>query len=272
MPTAVGAARDRGVVGAVGVGLVQLERLCVVRGFYPLSERRSEFGGVITSPAALSGRELGKGNQLLHHEHHELGSVLELPQRVGVHRLPHDVVVVDTLGGYRAAVIGELMTHTALGAGLAGFAADHAYAQAVLSGEVARMESVARRYADLGRHFRSGRTLVEAALLAEPHDRAEAARLATLAEGTLAPFRADGDLAPVRHLLAKRRGRPATGPNLSASERAVVGLVAEGLTNTEIAERLSVSRRTVESHVSSAYRKLEVSNRVELARAATAQT
>lgn len=39
---------------------------------------------------------------------------------------PGDVVVVDTVGGYRAAVIGELMTHTAIGAGLAGFVVDGA--------------------------------------------------------------------------------------------------------------------------------------------------
>ena len=54
--------------------------------------------------------------------------------------------------------------------------------------------------------------------------------------------------------------------SLSRSERAVVALVAEGLTNTQIAERLFLSRRTVESHVSAAYRKLQLSNRVELAR------
>jgi ATP/maltotriose-dependent transcriptional regulator MalT len=58
-----------------------------------------------------------------------------------------------------------------------------------------------------------------------------------------------------------------TGPAaLSRREAAVVTLVAEGLANAEIATRLYVSRRTVESHVSSAYRKLGVSNRVELAR------
>jgi len=39
---------------------------------------------------------------------------------------PGDVVVVDTTGGYRAAVIGELMTHSALAAGLAGFVVDGA--------------------------------------------------------------------------------------------------------------------------------------------------
>lgn len=39
---------------------------------------------------------------------------------------PGEVVVVDTTGGYRAAVVGELMTHTAIAAGLAGFVIDGA--------------------------------------------------------------------------------------------------------------------------------------------------
>jgi DNA-binding NarL/FixJ family response regulator len=55
---------------------------------------------------------------------------------------------------------------------------------------------------------------------------------------------------------------------LSRSEAVVVELVAAGLSNTQIAEQLFISRRTVESHVSSAYRKLGVANRVELARVA----
>jgi DNA-binding CsgD family transcriptional regulator len=53
---------------------------------------------------------------------------------------------------------------------------------------------------------------------------------------------------------------------LTPSQRSVVELVAAGLSNGQIAERLVVSRRTVESHVSSAYRSLGVTNRVELAR------
>jgi predicted ATPase/DNA-binding CsgD family transcriptional regulator len=51
-------------------------------------------------------------------------------------------------------------------------------------------------------------------------------------------------------------------------ERDVVVLVAGHLTNLEIAERLSLSVRTVESHVSSVIRKLGVSDRRALARRA----
>lgn len=45
----------------------------------------------------------------------------------------------------------------------------------------------------------------------------------------------------------------------------MVRLVAEGLTNREIAERLYVSHRTIDSHVSHALTKLAMTSRVQLA-------
>jgi DNA-binding CsgD family transcriptional regulator len=54
---------------------------------------------------------------------------------------------------------------------------------------------------------------------------------------------------------------------LTAAERGVARLVAAGLTNGGIAQQLIISKRTVESHMSSLYRKLGVENRVALARA-----
>ena len=60
--------------------------------------------------------------------------------------------------------------------------------------------------------------------------------------------------------------RPVSGPeSLSQAEIAVVRLVGEGLTNKEIAERLFVSHRTIDTHVSHAFVKLGVTGRVALA-------
>jgi DNA-binding CsgD family transcriptional regulator len=62
------------------------------------------------------------------------------------------------------------------------------------------------------------------------------------------------------------RKRPSTGwESLTPSEQRIASLVAEGLTNPQIAERLFLSRRTVETHVSHALTKLELSSRVQLA-------
>jgi DNA-binding CsgD family transcriptional regulator len=59
--------------------------------------------------------------------------------------------------------------------------------------------------------------------------------------------------------------RPASGwDGLTDSERRVVDLVGEGLTNSEIGERLFVSRRTVESHLARVYTKTGVRSRGEL--------
>jgi DNA-binding NarL/FixJ family response regulator len=53
---------------------------------------------------------------------------------------------------------------------------------------------------------------------------------------------------------------------LSRRELDVARLVVERNTNNEIAERLFVSRKTVETHMSAVFRKLGVSSRVEVAR------
>ena len=55
-------------------------------------------------------------------------------------------------------------------------------------------------------------------------------------------------------------------PSLTERETEILRHVAKGLTAKQIAARLSLSHRTVENHVQATFRKLQVANRVELAR------
>lgn len=99
---------------------------------------------------------------------------------------------------------------------------------------------------------------------------AEGDEMLAEAAGLFAARGADADLAAIAALLpkgtAQRRARMGWDA-LTATERAVLALLADGFPNAAIADQLGVSRRTVESHVSAAYRKLQLRTRVELARA-----
>ncbi len=67
--------------------------------------------------------------------------------------------------------------------------------------------------------------------------------------------------------LARLGTRRVSGPGLTSAERRVAGLVASGRTNREVAADLYMGLRTVESHLTSIYRKLGVRSRSELVRA-----
>lgn len=83
----------------------------------------------------------------------------------------------------------------------------------------------------------------------------------------------DGPFAPAEPVLRtfwvrrrRRPGCPAFGwDSLTEAELKVTRLVVEGLTNRSIGERLFVSRRTVETHVSHALAKLGLTTRIQLA-------
>ena len=68
-----------------------------------------------------------------------------------------------------------------------------------------------------------------------------------------------------RRELARIGGRTAAGTGLTASEERVAALVAEGRTNREVAAALFLSERTVASHLTHIYAKLDVRSRTELA-------
>ncbi len=60
-------------------------------------------------------------------------------------------------------------------------------------------------------------------------------------------------------------------PQLTARETEVLKLVATGMASKQIATRLGISPRTVENHVASTLAKLQLANRVQLARYAVEQ-
>ena len=60
-------------------------------------------------------------------------------------------------------------------------------------------------------------------------------------------------------------GQPRPHGPLTARQQAVAELVAEGLTNAEIAERLQLSRATVKGHITVALRRLGLRDRTQLA-------
>ena len=98
-------------------------------------------------------------------------------------------------------------------------------------------------------------------------EEAEALEVAGRLADAVALFRRAGASAEVRRLTetesaAPRRRGEAT---LTVREREIVTMVVAGRTARAIADALVISERTVETHIASAYRKLGVSNRAELA-------
>jgi NarL family two-component system response regulator LiaR len=87
-------------------------------------------------------------------------------------------------------------------------------------------------------------------------DLARAIRAAHAGRATLSPEAAQS-------LVETANLPPAPGLDLTERERAVLALMVEGLNNTQIAGRLTVSPSTVKSHVSNILSKLGVSSRTE---------
>jgi DNA-binding CsgD family transcriptional regulator len=117
-------------------------------------------------------------------------------------------------------------------------------------------EDAAAAVAREGNAARAGQLLDQAITI---YDRLDAARDLARAEAAL-------------RQMGIRRGRRVTHrraqsgwPSLTPSERAVVDLVAEGLSNPQIGQRLYVSRRTVQTHLGHVFAKLHITSRAQLA-------
>jgi DNA-binding CsgD family transcriptional regulator len=135
----------------------------------------------------------------------------------------------------------------------------------------------AEQYGAAGRPLLRAKALEAAAVcLAGQGDRGSARSAFTRADDVYSGLGASWDVARLRarfRLYGIRRG-PRTRhrqvrsgwDSLTPSEAKVAGLVADGLSNQQIADRLVLSVRTVESHVSHILAKLGVRSRVDIAR------
>lgn len=90
----------------------------------------------------------------------------------------------------------------------------------------------------------------------EPEEVLAAVRAAASGHAPLDP-RVAGALLPTR--------RNAPGADLSAREREVLTLVAEGLANKQIATRLGIAERTVKVHLGNVFRRIGVTDRTSAA-------
>ena len=129
----------------------------------------------------------------------------------------------------------------------------------MLEGSPARLEQ-ARALADLGAALRrAGRRVDAREPLRAALELAHACGATALEETARTELVASG---------AKPRRQALSGAeSLTPSERRVATMAAEGLTNRDIAQSLFVTPKTVEVHLSSAYRKLGIGSRTQLAAA-----
>ena len=115
----------------------------------------------------------------------------------------------------------------------------------------------ARTYTDLGAMLRRRNRRTEARdLLRDALDVSHRARAALIAVHAETELRATG---------ARPRRVVLVGiDSLTASERRIADLASQGLTNREIAQTLFITTRTVEGHLTSIFRKLQLHSRNEL--------
>ena len=151
----------------------------------------------------------------------------------------------------------------------------------VLAGAAAAVESYDEAARILGAAERARQELGHVRWAPEQAviERLEATLRSELADETVSTAVEDGHAMSTDEAIAwlrRARGsrkRPAGGwESLTPTERQVVELTAQGLTNPEIGERMFISRGTVKIHLSHIYAKLNVRNRSELTAQVTQRT
>lgn len=93
------------------------------------------------------------------------------------------------------------------------------------------------------------------------------ARLAAAEFDRLTAFEAADEARDLIEILENPAGKNAAGPGpvpLSAREKEIAGLIGPGLTNQQIAERMNISVKTVETHMGRIFKKLGVKSRAQV--------
>ena len=70
----------------------------------------------------------------------------------------------------------------------------------------------------------------------------------------------------IEHALNRRTGEPNDAVRMTKREREIIALIADGLSNKEIAQRLNIATYTVKSHVHNIMEKLALHTRLQIAR------
>ncbi|MBV1851731.1 ATP-binding protein [Catellatospora tritici] len=201
-----------------------------------------------------------------------------LPRRLIYHCCPDLARLVAAAGdGARGRALADSVAELSRAEpAVASLAATAALCTGLADGDPEQVLVAARGFAGCGWHFHQAQADEDAAALLAGRGDGERAReaLARALEG-YAACEAAWDVARAQARLRQagvRRGRvgprrrPKTGwEALTETEHRIALLVASGMSNPEIAERLFLSRRTVQSHVSSILAKVGVHSRVELA-------
>jgi DNA-binding CsgD family transcriptional regulator/tetratricopeptide (TPR) repeat protein len=148
--------------------------------------------------------------------------------------------------------------------------------RAVVTGDVAGFESALQQHRVWTNRFEEARThLLYGEALRRERRRAEAReQLAAATSGfgavgaTMWERRARDEL----RATGARLPRTASGVPLTAQEDRIASLVADGLSNKEIAARLVLSTKTIEGHLRNVFEKLGVTSRTQVGRAVARQS
>ena len=157
------------------------------------------------------------------------------------------------------------------------------YCRGLLDRDAARLLAAAERYDDASRPLLRAKALEAAAgNFVHAEDRNQARSAFTGAVEVYASLGAAADVARLQATFrahgirrgphAKHRRARSGWDSLTETEIKVAAFVQEGLSNPENAARLTLSRRTVATHVSHILKKLDVHSRTDIARESALRT